>query len=102
MEQAIVPKKIYVRVWAALLVLLGLTVGVAYLQLGFLNTFVSISIALVKALIIAIFFMHLSYSPRLVWVFAGAGFFWLLLLFGFSFGDYMTRSWLPPPSVWLP
>jgi cytochrome c oxidase subunit IV len=92
----------YFKVWAALLLLLGMTVGVAYIHLGPLNTAAAITIAIVKAVVIALYFMHLKYGPRLVWVYAGAGFFWLLLMLTFSFGDYLTRSWLPPPTVWLP
>jgi cytochrome c oxidase subunit IV len=92
----------YFKVWAALLLLLGMTVGVAYIHLGPLNTAAAITIAIVKAVVIALYFMHLKYSARLVWVYAGAGFFWLLLMFTFSFGDFLTRSWLPPPTIWLP
>jgi cytochrome c oxidase subunit 4 len=102
MEQTIIPKKLYFRVWAALLLLLGLTVSVAYIHLGPLNTFAAITIAVIKAVIIALYFMHLRYSPRIMWVFAGAGFFWLLIMFSLSLGEYMTRPWLPSPTVWLP
>ena len=102
MEETVVSTKTYLKVWAALLILLALTVGVAYIHLGPLNTFAALTIAVVKAVIIALYFMHLRFSPRVTWVFAGAGFFWLLILFTFSFGDYLTRVWLPSPTVWLP
>ena len=102
MEETVVSKKTYFKVWSALLILLGLTVGVAYIQLGPLNTLAALTIAVVKAVIIALYFMHLRFSPRVTWVFAGAGFFWLLIMFTLSFGDYLTRPWLPTPTVWLP
>jgi cytochrome c oxidase subunit 4 len=102
MEETIIPKKTYFKIWATLLLLLGMTVGVAYIHLGPLNTFAAITIAVVKAVIIALYFMHLRYSPRLTWVFAGAGFFWLLIMFALALGEYGTRSFLPAPTVWLP
>ena len=90
----------YITVWAGLLILLGLTVGAAYIHLGPFNTITAVSIAVTKAVIIGLYFMHLRYSPRLMWVFAGAGFFWLLILFTLALGDYMTRSLMPSPTVW--
>jgi cytochrome c oxidase subunit IV len=92
----------YIVVWIGLLVLLALTVGAAYVPLGEFNTITAVSIAVIKAVIIALYFMHLRYSPRLTWVFAGAGFFWLLILFTLSLGEYATRSWMPSPTLWLP
>ena len=92
----------YIVVWIGLLCLLALTVGAAYVPLGEFNTITAVSIAVIKAVIIALYFMHLRYSPRLTWVFAGAGFFWLLILFTLSLGDYATRSWMPSPTIWLP
>jgi cytochrome c oxidase subunit IV len=94
--------KTYFRVWAALLLLLGLTVGVAYIHLGPFNTIAAMSIAVVKAVVIGVYFMHLRNSSRLTWVFAGAGFFWLLIIFTLALGDYATRSWMSPPTVWTP
>ena len=92
----------YIKVWAALLGLLALTVGAAYVPLGPFNTITAMSIAVTKAVIIALYFMHLRYSPRLTWVFAGAGFFWLLLLFTLALSDYATRRYMPSPTIWLP
>jgi cytochrome c oxidase subunit IV len=102
MEETILAKKTYVKVWATLLLLLAVTVGVAYIHLGPFNIFAALTIAIAKALVIAMYFMHLRYSPRLTWIVAGAGFLWLLILFAISLGDYLTRSWLPAPTVWLP
>jgi cytochrome c oxidase subunit 4 len=102
MSETLVSKKTYVVVWASLLVLLGATVWVAYLQLGRWNPYIAVGIASVKAIIIALYFMHVRYSPRLVWVFAGAGALWLGIMFALSLGDYLTRGYLAQPTNWQP
>jgi len=102
MSEIVVPRKTYVMVWAALLMLLGLTVAVAYLHLGWANPAAAVGIAVIQATIIILYFMPVRYSPRLVWVFVGAGFFWLCILFALTFGDYLTRGYLPAPTIWQP
>ena len=91
--------KIYAVVFATLLFLTALTTAMAFIDLGGeLNTVVAITIAVVKAVLVILYFMHLRYSDRLTWIFAGAGFFWLLILFGGTIDDVLTRSW-PPLNV---
>jgi cytochrome c oxidase subunit 4 len=102
MSETIVPKKTYFLVWAALLVLLAVTVGVAYVHLGWLNPVVAVGIAALKAIIIILFFMHVRYGPKVLWVFVGAGFFWLGIMFVLALSDYMTRVYLPAPTIWRP
>ena len=102
MSEIVVPKKIYIAVWLALLVLLGLTVAVAYVHLGRLNVVAAMAIAFLKASVIILYFMHVRYASRLTWLFVGAGFFWLALLFVLTFGDYFTREFMPPPTDWKP
>jgi cytochrome c oxidase subunit IV len=102
MSETIVPKKIYFLVWAALLVLLAVTVGVSYVHLGWLNPAVAVGIAALKAIIIILFFMHVRYGPKFLWVFVGAGFFWLGIMFVLALSDYMTRVYLPTPTIWRP
>ena len=87
-------------VWVSLVVLLGLTVALAYLHLGWFNPFIAVSIAVIKAVIIVLYFMHVRYSPRLVWVFAAAGVFWLGIMFALTLSDYLTRGYLPVPTIW--
>lgn len=77
----------------ALLVFLALTIAAAYVNLGPLNTAVAMAISLVKAALILLFFMHVRYSKPLMWVFVGAGFFWLGIMFVLAMSDYMTRGW---------
>jgi cytochrome c oxidase subunit IV len=100
MAEHIVDKKTYFRVFAALMALLGATVVLAYIHLGELNTIAALTIAVIKATLIILYFMHVRYSSRLLWVFVGAGFFWLLILFALSFSDFLTRGWLPQPTAW--
>lgn len=83
--------KIYIWTYIALMGLLALTMGSIFIDLGALNPVVNLGIALAKALLISLFFMHLWESSNLVRLFAVGGVFWLLLLFGLSMGDYTTR-----------
>lgn len=79
-------------VYLACLMLLAATIGVAQLELGALNPLLNLSIASLKALLIAWFFMHLREGSGLVRVFAASALFWLLILFGLSLSDYLTRG----------
>lgn len=79
-------------VYLACLMLLAATIGVAQLELGALNPLLNLSIASLKALLIAWSFMHLREGSGLVRVFAASALFWLLILFGLSLSDYLTRG----------
>ncbi len=81
--------------WVILLLLLGFNWWSAYLPLGHAHAFLPIGIAACQALLIAIAFMRLSRGARLKWIFAGVGFYWLLIMLGLSATDYMTRSGFP-------
>ena len=94
----ILPKSTYYAVYAALMVLLVATVGFAYLDLGVFNFLVTMLIAIAKALMIALIFMHVRYSERLVWVFSLASFLWLAIMIVFTLNDYFTRGWLNIPG----
>jgi len=77
----------------ALLILLGLTIGAAHINLGPLNTVVALAISVAKAALIILFFMHIRYSKPLMWLCAGAGFFWLGIMIVLAMSDYLTRGW---------
>jgi cytochrome c oxidase subunit IV len=81
----------YVLVWLGLITLLLLTLGSAYLPLGWLNGVVNLAIAAAKALLVMIFFMHLRSSHYLLRLAAAAGFFWLAILIGLSLSDFLAR-----------
>jgi cytochrome c oxidase subunit 4 len=88
----IVPTRIYYRVAAALFVLFALTVAVAYTDLGMWNIYIAVTIAVIKATLVVLYFMHVRYHTRLTWIFASAGFLWLIILFSLTLADYATRS----------
>jgi cytochrome c oxidase subunit 4 len=85
-------KKIYFAVWGALMILLFATWGVAEFNLGNWNIVAAMSIAVIKMLLVILFFMHVRCSSRLTWVFVAAGFFWLLIMFALTMSDYLTRG----------
>lgn len=84
--------KMYVTIFAALLGLTFLTVTVAYVDLGALNVPVALAIAVLKAVLVLWFFMHLRHNDSLTKLFAVAGFFWLVILAALTFCDYFTRE----------
>ena len=100
MVSHIVPKKVYFLVFALLLALTALTTTVAFIDLGPLNTVAALVIAVTKALLVILFFMHIKYSPRLTRVVVVAGFFWLAILLTLTLSDYRTRNWTPVPESW--
>ena len=81
----------YVLTWLALLALLALTTASAFFPLGGLNVTVNLCIALVKALLVVIVFMHVRRGTPMVRVFAGAGVLWLCVLAGLSLTDFAAR-----------
>jgi cytochrome c oxidase subunit 4 len=91
-SEHVVPLKTNLAVWLALLVLTGVTTGIAFIDLGPLNTIVALVIATCKALLVVLIFMHVKYaSDKLVKVVVISAVFFLLLLLGLSLADYSTR-----------
>src|SRR2546427_788392 len=89
----ILPKRTYYAIYAILLVCTYLTWQVAVFDLGPLNTVAALVIAVFKAVLVVLFFMHAKYSPRLTWVVVLGGVFWLAILIALTMGDYVTRGW---------
>jgi cytochrome c oxidase subunit 4 len=83
---------VYYRVFAALMVLLALTVGVAFIELGPWSVVLALSIATTKALLIVLYFMHVISSSRLTQLFTAGMLLWLLLLITITLSDYLTRG----------
>jgi cytochrome c oxidase subunit 4 len=94
----ILPVKNYLAVYVALLVLLGATVGAAYINIEPLNFALTMVIAVAKAVLILLVFMHVRYGEKLVWVFSSGAFLWLAILIALSLNDYFTRGWLNIPG----
>jgi cytochrome c oxidase subunit IV len=94
MSGHVAPKSMYYWVFAALIVGTALTVAAAFVDLGALNNVVMLAIAITKATLVVLFFMHVRWSTRLTWVVVCSGFFWLLILFGLTMTDYLSRGWV--------
>jgi cytochrome c oxidase subunit 4 len=94
MSEHIVSRKIYFAIFGALMVLTVITVLVARVDLGALNNIVALTIAVIKATLVVLYFMHVRYSSRLTWVFVLAGLFWLGILIALTLSDYLTRGGL--------
>jgi cytochrome c oxidase subunit IV len=85
--------RVYAVVFTTLIALTLLTTGVAFIDLGGnLNSIAAITIAVCKALLVILYFMHVRHSDRLTWVFVGAGFFWLMILMTLTMSDVLSRS----------
>ncbi len=91
-EHHVQPVSLYILVYIALIILLVVTVAVSYINLGPLNNAVALAIAIVKAVLVILFFMGTRYSSRLTWLWASAGFAFLIILLT-TVGDYITRNW---------
>ncbi len=85
----------FTAAWAILLLLLGFNWWSAYLPLGRAHAVLPIAVAAVQALLIAVVFMKLGRGARLKWMFAGVGFYWLIIMMGLAATDYMTRTGFP-------
>jgi cytochrome c oxidase subunit 4 len=92
-DHHIITPKIYIIVFATLLVFTGVTVGAAYVDLGIFNPVVALAIASFKAVVVILFFMHVKYQSKLVKMTVGAGFFTFLVLITMTLTDYMSRAW---------
>ena len=95
MSAHVVPRKVYYAVFVALLVLTAITTAVAFVDLGPWNTVAALGIAFLKATLVALFFMHVKYSPRLTQVIVAGGIFWLAILIVLTLSDFVSRGWLP-------
>ena len=95
MSEHVVSPKIYVSVFLALMFFTVLTVVVAYFDLGRANVFIALTIAVIKATLVVLFFMHVRWSSRLTMVFVVAGIFWLFIMVALTLSDYLTRPTSP-------
>jgi cytochrome c oxidase subunit IV len=87
------PKRLYLFVFGWLILLLFLTVGAAFVNIGHWGgILVAYLIASVKAALIIMYFMHVRYSNKLTWVFATASFLWLAIFLGILMSDYWMRD----------
>jgi cytochrome c oxidase subunit 4 len=83
----------YFAVFATLMLLTVLTVWISRVDLGAMNTAVAMAVAVIKATVVILWFMHVIHSPRLTWIVVICSFLWLAVLFVLLFSDYLTRHW---------
>lgn len=96
MSAHIVSVRVYLTIFLILLGGTFLTVVAAKADFPSpLNAIVAMTIAVFKATAVVLYFMHVRYSSRLIWLIVGSALFWLVILFALTFSDYSTRSWLP-------
>lgn len=100
-HEHITPLSVYFGIFGALMVLTAITVAVAWVDLGSLNILVALGVAVFKATLVVLYFMHLKYSSKLTWIVVGAGVFWLAILLGLLMADYATRGWMTGPHLVL-
>jgi cytochrome c oxidase subunit 4 len=91
MSSHIVPPRTYYLIFLALVVGTIVTVAVSFYDLGPLNVLVALGIAIVKATLVVLFFMHVKYSPKLTSLVVIGSLFWLGILIVMTAGDYLTR-----------
>jgi len=97
MSAHVLPKSIYYTIFFSLMVLTAATVGVAFVNLGALNFPVAIGIAITKATLVVLFFMHVLYSSRMTKMVVGISVFFLVTMLGLTMTDYLTRGWFTSP-----
>jgi cytochrome c oxidase subunit IV len=98
MQEHVASIKSYTLVFLSLLALTLATTVVATIDLGAFNVVMALFIAVVKMMLVALFFMHLRYSTVLTKVVVGGGMLWLGILLLLSLSDFVTRGWLPVPG----
>ena len=98
--EVVVPVKIYVAVFIALICLTALTTGVAYIDMGAFNTVVALAIAAVKMTLVLLFFMHLKYATGMTRLVLFAAIIWLGILISLTLADELTRHWTPNAGPW--
>ena len=91
MSEHVVSPKVYLLILVALLAGTAATVWVAQTDLGPLNLAVALTIAVIKATLVVLFFMHMKYSHRLNWIFFAAAIIWLILLISMTLVDVVAR-----------
>jgi cytochrome c oxidase subunit 4 len=95
----VVPATVYLMVFGALMALTIFTVAVAFYDLGNLNVAVALSVAVIKATLVVLFFMHVKYASTITKLVVVSSIVWLGFLFFITLSDYLTRGWLMPPPI---
>jgi cytochrome c oxidase subunit 4 len=83
---------VYAKTLITLLILTTITVGASYINFGAMNVVVALTIATIKATLVALFFMHLLHDKPVNGLIAAAGFLFLGLFLMFTLLDFDTRE----------
>lgn len=95
MSEHIVSIKVYIAIALALVVGTAVTVVAGKIDFpGPLNVIIALTIACVKATLVVLYFMHVRYSSKLIWLIFASALFWMGILFALTLSDYWTRAWL--------
>jgi cytochrome c oxidase subunit 4 len=89
----IVPKSTYYLIFLVLMIGTGLTWWIATIDLGAMNNVIMLTIAVIKATLVVLFFMHVKYSNKLTWIVILGSIFWLFIMLVLTMNDYFTRGW---------
>jgi cytochrome c oxidase subunit 4 len=92
------PKSTYFTIFGALMVCTILTVTAAFINLGDLNFPVALTIAIFKATLVVLFFMHVKYGSSLTKLVVGTAFFFLGIMLTLTLSDYLSRGWFTAPG----
>ena len=87
----VIGPRTYILVFLSLMALTAVTIAAAFVDMGPMNIVAAVTIAVVKATLVLLYFMHVRYSDYLPRIFLGAGLFWFLILMALTLGDYLTR-----------
>jgi len=93
MKRRIPPRNVLIGVWLGLMLLMFTNFALSHFHVGAAGDAISLVIAFIQMGVVLVFFMRLHQSPNLVRVAAGAGYFWLCIIFALVFADYLTRQW---------
>jgi cytochrome c oxidase subunit 4 len=98
MSEPTISRRTYTLTYITLLILTAATTAAHFIDLGPINTVLAVGFGIAKAVLIALFFMHLIASPSLTRVIAIGALIWFLILMSLTLADYFTRGWVPAPG----
>jgi cytochrome c oxidase subunit IV len=93
-QHHVVPVRIYITIFLTLMVFTALTVFASFKDFGPGNTIIAVSIAVIKATLVILYFMHVRYNDNIVRIAVFAGFLWLGVMIVLTLSDYIARGWL--------
>jgi len=97
-SEHIVSPKIYIVIFASLMLGTGITVWAAFQNFHQFNIVIALAIATIKATLVVLYFMHARYSPKRTQLVIVCSIFWLAIMLALTLSDYNTRPYQPPPG----